>query len=64
MYVLRLLLLLDDDVESADSLAILSCIQILWCLGKNCMAVGTRHIIVYFQQQADRFDDDVESADV
>jgi hypothetical protein len=41
----------DNVVESADSLAILSCIQILWCLGKNCMAV-----IVNFLQQADRFD--------
>jgi hypothetical protein len=57
MCVITTFAVVDDDVESADSLAILSCIQILWCLGKNCMAVGTRHIIVYFQQQqADRFD--------
>ena len=33
-------------VESADDLTILSSIEILWHWGKNCMAVGTRHIIV------------------
>jgi hypothetical protein len=46
-----LVVVVDDDVESADDLAILSSIEIIWCLGKNCMAVGTGHIIVDFQQQ-------------
>jgi hypothetical protein len=36
----------DNLVESADNLAILSSIEIIWCLGKNCMDVGTHHIIV------------------
>jgi hypothetical protein len=45
----------DDVVESADDPAILSSIEIIWYVGKNCMAVGTRHKIVNFQQQADRF---------
>jgi hypothetical protein len=48
------ILVVDDDVESADDPAILSSIEIIWCLGKNCMAVGTGHIIVDFQQQQDK----------
>jgi hypothetical protein len=32
-------------VPSADARANLSSIEILWCLGKSCMSVGTVHII-------------------
>jgi hypothetical protein len=32
-------------VQSADARANLSSIEIIWCLGKNCMSVGTVHII-------------------
>jgi hypothetical protein len=41
----------NDVVESADDLAILSTIKIIWCSGKNCWVVRTRHIIVDCQQQ-------------
>jgi hypothetical protein len=47
-------------------LTTLSSIELIWCSGKNCWVIGTCHIIVNFQQEADRFDsivdDDVESA--
>ena len=34
-----------SDVHSSDVHAILSCVEILWCLGKNCMTIGTDHDI-------------------
>jgi hypothetical protein len=51
----------DNDVESADNLAILFSIEIIWWLGKSCWVVSTVHIIVDFnnkpvEQQANRFD--------
>jgi hypothetical protein len=35
-------------MESANDLANLSSIEILWHLGKNCMAIGTHHIIACY----------------
>jgi hypothetical protein len=54
---------LDNVVESANDLAILSSIEIIWCSGKNCWVVGTVHIIVDFQQQTSDMHV-VESVDV
>ena len=34
-----------DVLHSSDSHAILSCIKILWYLGRNCMTVGAQHYI-------------------
>jgi hypothetical protein len=60
----------DDEtmyvVESADDLAILSSIEIIWSLGKNCWVVGTRHrrfSSTTSQSTCGQEDNVVESAD-